>query len=54
MKPLQAQTVALTFTVLPAAKALPSVVATMRRSFDSSEWNVPEVPSAQELLMVLG
>jgi len=51
---LYAHTVALTFTVLPAAKALPSVVATTMRSSDSSEWNVPEVPSAQELLMVFG
>ena len=24
------------------------------RSLDSSEWKVPKVPSAQELLMVLG
>ena len=50
----QAQTVALTFTVLPAAKALPSVVETTMRSLDSSEWNVPEMPSAQEVLIVLG
>ena len=35
----------------PSADA---VVETLSRSFDSSEWNVPEVPSAQELLMVLG
>src|SRR5438477_6989575 len=41
-------------TVLPGAKLPPSVVATLRRSFDSSEWNVPDVPSAQELLIVLG
>ena len=46
--------VAVTFTDFPAAIVLPSVVATIRRSFDSSEWNVPDVPSAQELLMVLG
>ena len=30
------------------------VVKTFRRSFDSSEWNVPEVPSAQEALIVFG
>ena len=24
------------------------------RSFDSSEWNVPELPSAHEVLIVLG
>ena len=24
------------------------------RSFDSSKWNTPEVPSAHELLIVLG
>src|SRR5262245_29988074 len=41
-------------TVLPAASAVPSVVATLSRSLDSSEWNVPEVPSAQDPLMVLG
>jgi hypothetical protein len=51
---LYAQTVALTFTVFPAASVLPSVVAIERRSLDSSEWKVPEVPSAQLLLMVLG
>ena len=41
-------------TVFPAAIGLPSVVATTMRSFDSSEWNVPKVPPAHELLMVLG
>src|SRR3954462_7112246 len=41
-------------TVLPAAKALPSVGETLMRSSDSSEWNVPLVPSAQELLTGLG
>jgi len=50
---LQAQTVALTVTVLPGAKALPSVVDTTIRSFDSSKWKLPEVPSAHEPLMVL-
>ena len=54
MKELYAQTVALTFMVLPGARVLPSVVWMTRRSLDSSEWNVPDVPSAQELLMVLG
>lgn len=54
MNPLYAQTVAVTFTVLPGAIALPSVVATTRRSFDSSEWKVPDVPSAHELLMLFG
>src|SRR5271157_6035014 len=32
----------------------PLVVATVRRSIDSSTWKVPAVPSAQELWMVLG
>src|SRR5688500_16583156 len=41
-------------TVLPAAKLVPSVVETLTRSLDSSEWNTPDVPSAQESLMVLG
>ena len=41
-------------TVLPAAKLVPSVVKTRTRSFDSSEWNAPDVPSAQASLMVLG
>ena len=41
-------------TVLPGANAEPSVVETFRRSFDSSEWKAPEVPSAQEPSMVLG
>ena len=54
MNELYAQTVALTFTVLPAASVLPSVVAITMRSFDSSEWKVPDVPSAQELLIVFG
>ena len=54
MNELYAHTVALTFTVLPAASELPSVVEMTRRSFDSSEWNVPDVPSAQELLIVFG
>src|SRR6188472_3857066 len=40
--------------VLPGAKLLPSVVETLRRSLDSSEWNAPDVPSAQESLIVLG
>ena len=54
MNELYAQTVALTLTVLPGANALPSVVVTTRRSFDSSEWKVAEVPSAQALLMLFG
>jgi hypothetical protein len=29
-------------------------VETTMRSLDSSEWNVPEVPSAPALLMVFG
>jgi hypothetical protein len=33
---------------------VPSSVSTISASFDSSEWNVPEVPSAQESLIVLG
>ena len=40
--------------VFPGTKFVPSVVATRMRSLDSSEWKVPLVPSAQELLMVLG
>ena len=40
--------------VLPAAKFVPSTVETLMRSFDSSEWNVPEVPSAHESLIVFG
>ena len=51
---VQAQTVASTLTALPAAKSVPSRVETLRRSFDSSEWKVPEVPSAQEPPIVLG
>ena len=51
---VQAQTVASMVTVLPGAKLLPSVVNTLMRSLDSSEWNVPDVPSAQESLIVLG
>src|SRR5712691_6857839 len=42
------------FTVLPVAKFVPSVVDTLIRSFDSSEWKVPVVPSAQEPMIVLG
>jgi hypothetical protein len=41
-------------TVLPAANDVPSTVDTLRRSVDSSEWKVPDVPSAHELLIVLG
>src|SRR5262245_32020353 len=41
-------------TVLPGASVLPSVVETLIRSFDSSEWKVPDVPSAQEPAIVLG
>ena len=33
---------------------MPSSVETLRLSFDSSEWNVPDVPSAHELAIVLG
>jgi len=51
---LYAHTVVLTFMVLPGARVLPSVVWITRRSLDSSEWKVPDVPSAQELLMVFG
>src|SRR5262245_10467282 len=51
---VQAQTVASIRSVLPAAKLLPSVVDTLIRSLDSSEWNVPDVPSAQESAIVLG
>ena len=43
-----------TRTVLPAAKSVPSSVETLTRSFDSSKWKTPEVPSAHELLIVLG
>ncbi len=43
-----------TLTVLPGAIGVPSVVAMERRSIDSSEWYVPEVPSAHELLIVFG
>ncbi len=43
-----------TLTVLPAAKSVPSSVETLMRSFDSSKWNTPEVPSAHVLLIVLG
>lgn len=32
----------------------PLLDVTTRRSFDSSEWKVPDVPSEQELLMVFG
>jgi hypothetical protein len=41
-------------TTLPGAKFVPSTVDTLILSFDSSVWKVPEVPSAQESLMVLG
>src|SRR4029079_17776366 len=51
---VQAQTVASTRTCLPGAKSLPSTVDTLMRSLLSSEWHVPEVPSAQELAMVFG
>ena len=30
------------------------MLAIDRRSFDSSEWKVPELPSAHELLIVFG
>lgn len=53
MKPLQAQTVAVTVAVVPWVSE-PLEEVTTRRSLDSSEWNVPLVPSAQELLMVFG
>src|SRR4030095_12317618 len=39
---------------VPAAKLVPSTVETLRRSFDSSEWNVPDVPSAHDWLMLFG
>src|SRR4030095_10738602 len=51
---VQAQTVASMRACLPAAKLVPSAVETLRRSFDSSEWNVPDVPSAHESLIVFG
>ena len=54
MKPVQAQIVALTVAVLPCVSEPPFVLVTTMRSFDSSEWNTPELPSAQLLLMVLG
>ena len=50
----QAHIVAVIVTVLPAARLVPSDVDTFRRSLDSSEWNVPEVPSVQDVLMVFG
>ena len=50
---VQAQTVALTVTVVPWVSR-PLELETTMRSFDSSEWKVPELPSAQELLMVFG
>ena len=43
----------MTVAEVPCVK-LPLEAEINRRSFDSSEWNVPELPSAQELLMVLG
>src|SRR5204863_10087367 len=52
---VQAQTVASIRTCLPAAKAVPSTLVTLRRSLLSSLWKVPAVPSAQAgLPMVLG
>src|SRR4030095_1861877 len=51
---VQAHTVASIRTVLAAAQAAPSTGETRMRSFDSSEWNVPEVPSAHESLIVFG
>jgi hypothetical protein len=54
VKVVHAHTVALMRTVLPGARSVPSVVSTLIRSFDSSKWKLPEVPSAQESLMVLG
>ena len=50
----KAHTVAVIFALLPAVSGLPSAEAISKRSFDSSLWNVPEVPSAQELLIVFG
>ena len=41
-------------TVAPSVKSLPSRVETTIRSFDSSLWYEPEVPSAQESPKVLG
>ncbi len=49
-----AHTVASMRTCCPAARLPPPTVETFRRSFDSSTWNVPEVPSAQVALIVLG
>src|SRR5262249_56548184 len=51
---VQAQTLAVIRTVLPGAKSVPSVVATISRSFDSSTWKVPDPPSAHEPLIVFG
>ena len=45
--------VAVTVAVVPCVR-LPLEEVTTMRSLDSSEWNVPELPSAQELPMVLG
>ena len=53
MYPLQAQIVAVTVAVVPWVR-LPLLELTTMRSLDSSEWNVPVLPSAHELLMVLG
>ena len=39
---------------LPWVSVVPSVEAMTKRSIDSSEWNVPRVPSAHALLMVFG
>lgn len=51
---LYAQIVAVTLAVLPAVRGPPSVDAITMPSLDSSEWNVPELPSAHELLIVFG
>jgi len=51
--PLHAHTVADTVAVCPCVR-LPLDDVTTMRSFDSSEWNVPAVPSEQELLIVFG
>src|SRR5258708_1632254 len=53
VNPLQAQIVALTVADVPWVR-FPLTLEMSRRSLDSSEWKVPELPSAQELLMVLG
>ena len=43
-----------TRTVLPAANEVPSTVETLIRSFDSSKWKSPDVPSAHVPLMIGG